>query len=123
MPIVSGGPQQSYAGKVEEPAKPRRLRRPGLGAGAEPERPRRIGVVFVHGIGSQRPGETLLDWSRPIIKALTEWIAAHRATPDAGDREHIDPSTARDPVDTSHVDFSGSQLPIIEIDVPATTAD
>jgi hypothetical protein len=61
--------------------------------------------VFVHGIGSQRPGETLLDWSRPLIKLLTEWRTAHGLPPD--------------PVITSDVDFSGASLPTIELAIPA----
>ena len=28
------------------------------------------GVIFVHGIGSQKPGETLLQWSTPLIEVL-----------------------------------------------------
>ena len=69
--------------------------------------PERIGVVFVHGIGSQQPGETLLDWSRPLIVALTDWRIAHGLPPD--------------PVVETSIDFSGASLPTIEIDVPATT--
>ncbi|HEY6056551.1 MAG TPA: hypothetical protein VIV06_00890 [Candidatus Limnocylindrales bacterium] len=74
----------------------------------EPSPPARVGVVFVHGIGGQLPGETLLDWSRPLIKALGEWRTAHGLPPD--------------PVVESAVDFSGATLPTIEIDVPAAPA-
>ncbi len=65
----------------------------------------RVGIVFVHGIGSQRPGETLLDWSRPLIKLLTEWRTARGLPPD--------------PVVTSDIDFSGATQPTIELDIPA----
>lgn len=68
--------------------------------------PERVGVVFVHGIGSQQPGETLLDWSRPLIVTLTDWRIAHGLPPD--------------PVVETSIDFSGASLPTIEIDVPAT---
>jgi hypothetical protein len=61
--------------------------------------------VFVHGIGSQRPGETLLDWSRPLIRLLTEWRIARGLPPD--------------PVVTSDVDFSGATPPSIELAIPA----
>ena len=40
---------------------------------------RRTGVVFVHGIGTQAPSETFLDWSGPIVELLTEWRAAEEA--------------------------------------------
>jgi len=36
---------------------------------------RRTGVVFVHGIGTQTPSETFLDWSGPIVELLTDWRA------------------------------------------------
>ena len=59
-----------------ELSRPRRRTDPaGGGRGArtpEPEPPR-TGVVFVHGIGSQQPAETLLQWSAPIIEVLTAW--------------------------------------------------
>lgn len=67
-----------------------------------------VGVVFVHGIGSQRPGETLLDWSRPLIRVLTEWRIAHGLPPD--------------PVTSGDVDFSGATRPTIELDIPTAPA-
>jgi hypothetical protein len=122
MPILSGGPQQSYAGTPEPRAEtPRRRRTRAVRAEArEPAQPERIGIVCVHGIGSQRPGETLLDWSRPIVKVLTDWIAGHTVPTGA---IRVDPATVRDPVATSHVDFSGGQLPIVEIAIPAASGD
>ena len=62
-------------------------------------------MVFVHGIGSQKPGETLLDWSRPIIKVLREWRQGHGHPPD--------------PVVATRIDFAGARIPIIELDIPA----
>lgn len=32
---------------------------------------RKTGVVFVHGIGTQPPRETFLNWSEPIVRSLT----------------------------------------------------
>lgn len=75
---------------------------------AQPEAPLRVGIVFVHGIGSQRPGETLLDWSRPLIKLLTDWRIAQGLPPD--------------PVVTTDIDFSGATQPTIELDIPAGPA-
>lgn len=34
---------------------------------------RQIGVVFVHGIGTQPPRETLLNWASSIVEMLAEW--------------------------------------------------
>ena len=86
---------------AEPPPRPRRRSRAAEKDGSGPP----VGIVFVHGIGSQRPGETLLDWSRPLIKLLTEWRTAHGLPPD--------------PVITSDVDFSGASLPTIELAIPA----
>ena len=87
----------------EPPARPRRARAARSEARESGSPP--IGIVFVHGIGSQRPGETLLDWSRPLIRLLSEWRTAHGLPPD--------------PVITSDIDFSGASLPTIELDIPA----
>ena len=38
---------------------------------------RRIGVIFVHGIGTQPPRETFLNWSNPIVEMLSEWRREH----------------------------------------------
>jgi hypothetical protein len=74
-------------------------------AETRPDRSTTVGIVFVHGIGSQRPGETLLDWSRPLIRLLTEWRIAHDLPPD--------------PVVASDIDFTGASLPSIELAIPA----
>ena len=42
---------------------------------------RRTGVLFVHGIGTQPPAETFLDWSAPIVELLTDWRAARDGAP------------------------------------------
>jgi hypothetical protein len=34
--------------------------------------PQMTGVVFVHGIGTQPPRETFLDWATPIVRTLSE---------------------------------------------------
>lgn len=72
-------------------------------------------MVFVHGIGSQQPAETLLQWSAPIIEVLTAW---HGQFP----QDPADPNP-RDPVQRATIDFS-STLPTISLRVPtATTGD
>lgn len=40
---------------------------------AGPDAVRSIGVVFVHGIGTQPPSETLLRWANPIVELLAVW--------------------------------------------------
>ena len=125
MAILSGGPQSSLAGKPEATAGTTRRRGARAVRAERPEVPeaQRIGIVCVHGIGSQRPGETLLDWSRPIIKILTDWIVTKRSPNGPADTPRIAVTTQRDPVATGHIDFSGGQLPIVEIAIPATAEE
>lgn len=73
---------------------------------AMPPDPNRIGLVLVHGIGTQEPAETFLDWSGPIVRILTAWRIDHGMPPD--------------PVIRSSFSFSGSSQPYLELDVPAT---
>ncbi len=68
--------------------------------------PTKTGVVFVHGIGSQLPGETLLQWSAPIIGALTAWRVNSGAT-----------DVPIDPVVRAEVNF-GDGLSAIELRIP-----
>src|SRR3954447_23685468 len=87
---------------------------PSVGAAATPEAGaaiRTTGVIFVHGIGSQTSGQTLLEWSAPLIEIITAWKAG--AAPDAA---------IRDPVRVAAMDFIGGQ-PRIELDIPAATID
>ena len=64
----------------------------------------RIGVVFVHGIGTQPACETFLDWSGSIVDVLSGWRADH--------------GFGADPVVRCEYDLSGTRLPILEVDVP-----
>ena len=77
---------------------------------------RRTGIVFVHGIGTQTPGETFLDWSGPIVELLTDWRAAQvAATPPVDpDQDRID-----DPVWRAEFTFNAGSPPYLEIAVPA----
>ncbi len=43
------------------------------GHASDPLDPRRVGIVLVHGIGVQKPGATLLDWSGTLLAALAAW--------------------------------------------------
>ena len=76
---------------------------------------RRTGIVFVHGIGTQAPGETFLDWSGPIVELLTDWRAAEAGPlPPDPDKDRID-----DPVWRSEFTFTAGSPPYLEIAVPA----
>lgn len=67
--------------------------------------PSKIGVVFVHGIGSQRAGETLLDWAKPLLHVVGTWSADH-----GGDYNLIHRAS---------IDFSGATIPYVEVAIPA----
>ena len=66
--------------------------------------PGRIGVVLVHGIGTQPACETFLDWGGSIVRVLSDWRGEHTFGPD--------------PVVRCDYDLSGARLPILELDVP-----
>ena len=70
--------------------------------------PNAIGVVFVHGVGSQRPGEWLLEACRPFLRLIAAW----RAT-----TEGVEP--ANDATSTASIDFSGASRPFVVAQVPA----
>jgi hypothetical protein len=70
--------------------------------------PNTIGVVFVHGLGSQRPGEWLLEACRPFLRLISAW----RAT-----TEGVEPGN--DPTATANIDFSGASRPFVIAQVPA----
>lgn len=84
-----------------------------------PKRPpqiaRRTGIVFVHGIGTQTPAETFLDWSTPIVELLTDWRAAN------ADADGMPPVADRidDPVWRAEFSFNAASPPYLEIAVPA----
>jgi hypothetical protein len=76
---------------------------------------RRTGVVFVHGIGTQTPSETFLDWSGPIVELLTDWRADQAAkTPADPGADRLD-----DPVWRAEFTFNAASPPYLEIAVPA----
>ena len=78
--------------------------RPVTASPQVPLDPNRIGVVFVHGIGTQPACETFLDWSGSIAGLLADWRSEH----DFGE----------DPVRRCDYDLSGLRLPIVELAVP-----
>jgi hypothetical protein len=76
---------------------------------------RRTGVVFVHGIGSQLPAETFLDWSAPIVELLTEWRTARDGSLPPSTTENL----ITDPVWRAEFAFNAASPPYLEVNVPA----
>ena len=74
---------------------------------AKAKDPNRIGIVFVHGIGSQKPGETLVSWAHPLIRLISVWTATT-----------IGVEGPNDPVTESEIDFGGSGRPFVKVRVP-----
>ena len=73
--------------------------------------PNHVGIVCLHGIGSQAAGQTLLEWTEPIIRALVTWRARNEGAL-VGAREPIDG------VERSQIDFDGSTYPLVSIELP-----
>ena len=81
-----------------------RSRARGAGEPGTPDRdPNTIGVVFVHGVGSQRPGEWLLEACRPFLRLIGAW----RAT-----TEGVEPGN--DTTTTANIDFAGGSRPFVD---------
>ena len=100
------------AGRVIEaiagvPPAPLPTSAPSAGDQAAGDRPLTTGVIFVHGIGSQKQGETLLQWSAPLIEVLTAWRR----------RVVNRPGMIRDPVEAARIDFADDR-PTIDIVLP-----
>ena len=77
---------------------------------------RRTGVVLVHGIGTQGPAETFLDWSAPIVELLTDWRIS--VDPDHADGA-TRASTIDDPVWRAAFAFNAASAPYLELTIPA----
>lgn len=75
-----------------------------------------VGVVFVHGIGFQKPGETILEWSGALETALVGW----RTRLSDGD---IAPGQEwpRDLVETSDVDLTGTRRSYVTVRIPGVS--
>ena len=79
-------------------------------AAAPRTKPKTTGVIFVHGIGSQKQAETLLQWSAPIIEVITDWKRWFVRRPEL----------VRDPVEAARIDFADDR-PTIDLSIPAAT--
>lgn len=72
----------------------------------------RTGVVWVHGIGTQQPGESLFDWTRPILDVFAGWRRNHDELRPPGQAP-----IGENPVRAASV--SDSQNRWISVDIPA----
>ena len=79
---------------------------------------RTIGVVFVHGIGTQPPRETLLNWANPIVEMLAEWRREY-------DELHPEEAIGEDPVEAAGIEPIGGtdERAWVRIAIPHTDAD
>ncbi len=68
-----------------------------------------VGIVFVHGIGAQEPGETLLDWGGAMIGLLLD--------------KRIAQKTDGDPVISCDLDPSPGKSRYIEVELPKASAN
>jgi hypothetical protein len=76
-----------------------------------------VGVVCVHGIGFQHPGQTLLEWTGPIATALVAWRG--RITDD--DLDEDDRAWPRDLVECSDVDLTGERPSYVTFRITGVT--
>ncbi len=94
--------------------------RPGPESPEAADAVRSIGVVFVHGIGTQPPRETLLNWANPIVEMLAEWRREY-------DEGATDPTHAigEDPVDAAGIERSDGwdERAWVRLSIPATDND
>lgn len=131
MAIIRGGPQRSMLDRSLEEGAGRTGPAPGTGPGEELRAPgsaaaappaeatagATVGVIFVHGIGSQKPGEILDSWSAAIIRAVAGWADAE------GDDRLVAPLRDRvgrrvDPVIQAQIDFDASTIEVVELAIP-----
>jgi hypothetical protein len=78
--------------------------------GSKPDDQRRTGIVWVHGIGAQKPRDSLFDWTRPIIDVFGEWRREY-------DQAHPEGTIGENPVGSASV--SDPENAWIEVDIPA----
>jgi hypothetical protein len=87
-------------------------------------RPELTGVVLIHGVGRQLAGETLLNWTRPVITLLADAARYDAGRPEAERRlkpfAQV-PRPVSDPVFRSSIDFSGETFPVVHLRIPGRT--
>lgn len=75
------------------------------------EPPEHIGIVVLHGIGSQKPAVDMLDWTSAIDRALVAWRRRNHG-------ELVGATMPVDGVEKAQIDFDGGTFPLVSIQVP-----
>ncbi len=88
----------------------------GTPPGVQP--PIHVGIVCVHGIGFQHPGQTLLEWTGPIATALVGWRSR---LPD-GELDPDDAAWPHDLIESTDVDLTGERPSYVTFRVPGVPA-
>ena len=101
MPVTS----EQYQPTALTPGAAAPAAAPGVARGRRPRAdPNKVGVVLIHGIGTQKASETFLDWTRPVVALLADWRRDHGFDVD--------------PVRRSQYSFNGASLPFLELEIP-----
>jgi len=110
--LTSSGQGKTEVKRAQEEAQggDRRSRSQAVAAARRQELgPDALGIVFVHGIGSQLRGATLLDWSAPMVRAVSRW---------AQTADGVEQADVTDRVIRSEIDFQGDNIPFVTLRVP-----
>ena len=75
--------------------------------------PGSLGIVVVHGVGAQHRGATLLEWSAPMVRAISRWVDRARK-----DERLLQPDEPPDQIEQAEVDFAGDNVSFIKISIP-----
>jgi hypothetical protein len=86
---------------------------------------RTIGIVFVHGIGSQLADETLIEWSSALVRAISAWEDVNRDDLVGALGRSVEAATAGsvraallDPVSKATMDFEGGTQSVVRLTIP-----
>ncbi len=99
----------------------RRRRESGIQLDCDRPDVRHVGIVFVHGIGSQQAGETLLDWGGAMVRVLLDARVRHEASADPVIDVQLDPGPGESrfievqlPALTTKDPAGGPDVPVVE---------
>ena len=111
-PTSTPAPPQAAATPPTSPATD------AAGPSSESTTPIRVGIVCVHGIGFQHPGQTLLEWTGPIATALVGW----RSRLADADLDPDDAAWPHDLIESTDVDLTGERPSYVTFRVPGVPA-
>lgn len=75
-----------------------------------------IGVVFVHGIGSQAKSATLSSWGEPVVATLRRWVDEHNSKPVS---PQSGPKSSAVQVEITNASLTAGDCPQATVTVPA----